>query len=178
MHESRTERDNMKKTCVFVAATLLLATPWSTNAQVLEPLAGSAKINPSPRAGLTIIAQAVFDHYFQIQTSLAQDSLENVAASAATLVEVVRKDTTGAFSPGLATQAEALAKAKDLPAARQSFKAVSGYLIQYLRANSIPAGRYHEVYCPMVNLSWLQTDETVRNPYRGKSMLHCGMLKS
>jgi hypothetical protein len=32
-------------------------------------------------------------------------------------------------------------------------------------------------YCPMVRGSWLQKDETIRNPYYGKGMLTCGEFK-
>jgi hypothetical protein len=146
----------MKNACLFIAAALLLTRTWTASAQGSEPPAGSAEINSSPPAALPGAAQTVFDYYFQIQTALAQDSLDNVAINAEAMAEIARKDTTGAFSPQLASQADAMAKAKDLPAARQPFKAVSGYLIQYLRANSVPAGTYHELYCPMKNLMWLQ----------------------
>lgn len=168
----------MERTFVFVAAALLLTSTWTANARVPEQSAGSTEMNPSPRATLPGVAQTVFDYYFQIQIALAQDSLENVMVNAGAIAEVIRKDSTGAFPPQLASQADALAKSKDLPSARQPFKAVSGYLIQYLRANSVPAGTYHELYCPMKNLNWIQTDQTVRNPYLGKAMQRCGTVKS
>lgn len=120
----------------------------------------------------------VFDYYFKIEAALAQDSLENIPVSARALAEIVRKDTTGAFPAPLANHADALAKATTLPGARQSFKAVSGYLIQYLRTSHSPIGKVHEVHCPMTNLNWLQTGELVQNPYLGKSMPRCGAFKS
>ncbi len=30
----------------------------------------------------------------------------------------------------------------------------------------------------MAKASWLQTGETVLNPYMGKAMVHCGQVKS
>ena len=119
-----------------------------------------------------------FDYYFKIEAALAQDSLENVPASAQALAEIVRKDTTGAFPAQLANHADALAKATTVPGARQPFKAVSGYLIQYLKIGHSPIGKVHELQCPMTNLNWLQTGELVQNPYLGKSMLRCGAFKS
>lgn len=168
----------MKKNCLFIAAALLLTMSWTANAQGSEPSPGSTEISPSPRAGLPGMGQTVFDYYFQIQTALARDSLEKVAVNAQALAEVVRKDASGAFSPQLAEQAAAVARANDLAAARQPFKAVSGYLIQYLRAADVPAGTVHEVHCPMKNLNWLQADTTVRNPFLGRTMLGCGTLRS
>jgi hypothetical protein len=168
----------MKNTYRFIATALLLSTIWTARAQVSEALAGSAETNPSTRATLPGLAQTVFDYYLQIQTALAQDSLENVAVNAGAVAEIARKDTTGAFSPQLGKRAEALAEAKDLRAARQTFKAVSGYLIQYLKTNKVPTGTYHEVHCPMANVNWLQTGHTVRNPYFGGPMLRCGTFES
>ena len=123
-------------------------------------------------------AQTVLDYYFKIQTTLAKDSMKNVAVNASVIAEIVRKDTTSGFPLALADQAESLARAKNIAAARQTFKAVSGYLIRYLKAGNVPIGTFHEVHCSMVNLNWLQNNTTVQNPYLGKSMLNCGTLKS
>lgn len=168
----------MKRTCLFIAAVLLLIMGWTANAQAPEPLVGNTQTNPTHLTALPGMAQAVFDYYFQIQTALARDSLEKVAVNAQALAEVVRKDASGAFSPQFAEQAAAVARANDLAAARQPFKAVSGYLIQYLRAADVPAGTVHEVHCPMKNLNWLQADTAVRNPFLGRTMLGCGTPRS
>jgi hypothetical protein len=122
----------MKRTLLLLAAAIALSAA-PTRAQGTETLALP-----------TGAAQTVFDYYFKIQTALAKDSMENVAVNAGIIAEIVRKDTTGAFPSPLASQAEALAKAKDLAAARQVFKAVSGYLIQSFRAGKAPVGT-HEV---------------------------------
>lgn len=123
-------------------------------------------------------AQTVFDYYFKIQNALAQDSTEIVAINAGAVAEIVRKDTNSGFPPALAGQADALARGKNIAAARHAFKAVSGYLIQYVKARKVPVGLFHEVHCAMVNLNWLQNHTTVRNPYLGKSRLNCGTLRS
>lgn len=160
-HMSATKRNLL---LLAIAVALLLA---PVHAQVLE--------SPALFPGA---AQTVFDYYFKIQTTLAKDSMENVAVNASVIAEIVRKDTTSGFPSPLAGQADALARAKNIAAARQTFKAVSGYLIQYLKASNVPIGTFHEVHCSMVNLNWLQNNATVQNPYLGKSMLNCGTLKS
>lgn len=120
----------------------------------------------------------VFDYYFKIQKALAEDSLENVAVSASAIAEIVRKDTGSGLPMQIAAHAEALARARDVAAARTPFKALSGYLIQFAKT-SHAVGTYHEVHCPMANVNWLQNDDkTVRNPYLGKSMPQCGAFKS
>jgi iron complex transport system permease protein len=51
-------------------------------------------------------------------------------------------------------------------------------LIKYLADNKAGKGTYHEAYCPMVKASWLQTEKNITNPYMGKAMLTCGVLKN
>jgi len=47
-----------------------------------------------------------------------------------------------------------------------------------LADNKAGKGTYHEAYCPMVKASWLQASKDINNPYMGKSMLTCGVLKN
>lgn len=127
---------------------------------------------------MTASVKSVFDGYCKIQRALAQDSLEGVPESAAVIAASVRGDPTKAFSGNVAGQAEALAQAKDLTKAREAFKPLSRSLVDDLKSSRVPAGMYHEVYCPMAKASWLQTEQTVANPYFGKAMLGCGQFKS
>ncbi|MBI2925158.1 MAG: DUF3347 domain-containing protein [Verrucomicrobia bacterium] len=121
--------------------------------------------------------KAVLDNYLIIQTALAEDSLKDVPERATAMAKAARGDTLKSLSPRVAVQAETLAKAKDLEAARAAFKPLSRSLIQELAANQVPAGHYYEVYCPMAQASWLQTDKVVKNPYMGKAMARCGRIK-
>lgn len=131
-----------------------------------------------PKLALSGAAKPVFENYLAAQASLAGDSMEKISASASALVQVVRTDTAKTFPTEVATQAEALAEAKDLAAARKAFRPLSESLIRYAKAGNIPAGTLYEVYCPMAKASWLQADKTVRNPYFGQSMLDCGQIKN
>ena len=123
-------------------------------------------------------AQSVFDGYVKIQSGLAQDSFATVQENAANLVKALQTDSAKALPTKLSEQATALANAKDLASAREAFKPFSRSLIDFLKTQNLPAGAYYEVYCPMADASWVQTDKTVANPYFGKAMLHCGQIKS
>lgn len=112
---------------------------------------------------------AVLDNYFKIQAALASDSLTGVPEAAQASAKLV----TG----NVAAQAEVLAKAKDLAAARDSFKLWSTSLIASLEKQPAQTGPYYEFYCPMAKASWLQKDKTVKNPYLGTEMPTCGELK-
>jgi hypothetical protein len=66
-----------------------------------------------------------------------------------------------------------LAKSKSLPEARSAFAGLSD------TARKIAAGQpgYYIVHCPMLKKDWVQTSETITNPYSGPKMLHCGEIE-
>lgn len=72
-----------------------------------------------------------------------------------------------------------MAESKDLEGLRKGFAKVSEAIVVMARNFSLGAGRplYH-IRCPMAfegqGATWLQPDETVRNPYYGALMLSCG----
>ncbi|MGP8201418.1 MAG: DUF3347 domain-containing protein [Limisphaerales bacterium] len=121
--------------------------------------------------------KSVYDHYLKIQGALAQDSLKGVQDNAKAIMNTVRKDDVDRFPAALSPQAETLARAGDLAAARKAFKPLSNSLVKYLADNKVPKGTYYEVYCPMADASWLQTSKDIKNPYMGKAMPDCGVIK-
>lgn len=137
-----------------------------------------ADAEPAAQPVMTPPVQAVFNNYLRVQSALAKDSLEGIAQAATDIGRSVQGDPAKRLSPHVAQQAAALGQAKDLAAAREALKPLSRSLIEYLRANQVPAGTYHEAYCPMAKASWLQTDKTIANPYMGQGMLRCGQFKS
>jgi hypothetical protein len=122
--------------------------------------------------------KSVLGHYLMIQTELAKDSVKGLDEHANAIAKAVKGDDMKMLSPDVAKQAETLAKAKDIKAAREAFKPLSTSLVKYLADNKAGKGTYHEAYCPMVKASWLQTSKDITNPYMGKSMLTCGVLKN
>ncbi|MBI5396988.1 MAG: DUF3347 domain-containing protein [Verrucomicrobia bacterium] len=132
-------------------------------------------INAAATAALAEPAKSVFGGYLQIHGALAGDSAAGVADHAAAIAAAIRADPNNTFPPQVAQQADVLAQAKDLGAAREAFKPLSRSLAQYATANKL-TGRLVVVYCPMAKGSWLQSDRNVANPYYGASMLKCGEI--
>lgn len=131
------------------------------------------------RAGdsaLTAPVKSVYDHYLKIHASLAGDSMAGVAENAEAIAQAVRADAN-ALPSETGAEAEAVAKAADLAAAREAFKPLSDSLIHYL-ANHKAKGGYVQFYCSMARASWLQADKNVRNPYLGKEMSGCGEIQN
>src|SRR5947207_14879866 len=159
---------------LFKQTTRLLAAA----ALVALPLATFAADEKNQEPALMQPVKSVLDHYLTIQTELAKDSLKGVEEHANAIAKAVKGDKMKMLSPDVAKQAETLAKAMDIKAARDAFKPLSASLVKYLADNKACQGTYHEAYCPMVKASWLQTSKDITNPYMGKSMLTCGVLKN
>lgn len=125
-------------------------------------------------AGAAVLAAAdwkpVVDPYLKIQTTLAGDSMEGVAASAAAVAAAAAK--LGAAGAPVAEAAKKLGATSDIKAARAAFMDLSETLIK--AAGEALASDIRIAYCPMVKKHWLQTDKEIRNPYYGSSMLTCG----
>jgi hypothetical protein len=140
--------------------------------------AAQAAANQAPAQPLPVSkpVQVVLDNYFQLQNALVKDSLAGVASASGEIAKSVRTDATKALSAKIAEQADAVAKAKDLEAARNAFKALSESLVDYANEQKIKG--LYVAYCPMAKASWLQTDKVVLNPYMGKAMPHCGQIKT
>src|SRR5216684_144361 len=102
--------------------------------------------------------KSVLDHYLEIQSDLAKDTLKGVDEHAAAIAKAVKGDEMKMLPPDIAKQADTIAQAKDLKAAREAFKPLSASLVKYLADSKAGIGVYHEAYCPMVKASWLQTE--------------------
>lgn len=163
----------MKEGCPMGGMDMKSATH---DGHVSAPAAGVSQ-GAMPRAVFMQPVQSVFDSYIAVQSGLAQDSIEGLAKTATDMAKAIRGDSMQMLSPKVAEQAEALAQAKDLQTARTAYKVLSQSLIKYVKSQKLPAGSYYEAYCPMAKASWLQTDKTILNPYMGKGMIHCGVIK-
>jgi hypothetical protein len=119
-------------------------------------------------------AQGVVASYLEIQAALANDSLDGVPAAAKRIAAESAK--LGATGEPVAKAAKGVAAADDIKAARDAFKPLSEAVVALVKAD--PDGHAVKLaYCPMAKASWLQTEEKIRNPYYGSSMLSCGEFR-
>jgi hypothetical protein len=159
----------LKNTARLLLALAVGAAPFAAWSVEDKKMDDSALMEP---------VKSVLDHYLQIQTELVKDSFKGVDEHATAIAKAVTADRMKMLPSVVAKQAESLAKAKDLRAAREAFKPLSGSLVKYLADNKAGQGTYHEAYCPMAKATWLQTGKAIRNPYMGKSMPSCGEFKN
>lgn len=148
----------------------LLANAFTVASLLIAGLVVKAEDTPTA-------ASATLDQYVAIQQALAEDSLEHVAHNAEAIAKAAAENKVHGLPAETAAQAEAVAKAKDIKATRDAFKKLSKSFETYLKDHPDKSGKYHTAYCPMAKAGWVQTGDTIANPYYGKSMLRCGTFK-
>jgi hypothetical protein len=107
--------------------------------------------------------------YLPIARALAADDLPAARSAAGELAKAANTDGVTPIAQG----AEAIASARDLAAARSSFKTLSREVVPLAEG----AQGFVVMTCPMAKADWVQSDAKVRNPYYGKTMLTCGAPK-
>lgn len=122
-------------------------------------------------------ARTAIDQYVAIQKALADDSMEHVAHHAKAIAKIAADHKVHQLPHKAATQAENVAKAKDIKSARVAFKELSKSFETLVRDLSDEPDDYRIAYCPMAKAGWVQTGKVIANPYYGKSMLKCGTFK-
>lgn len=120
--------------------------------------------------------KAIVASYLEIHEQLANDKIDGVKGPARAIAE--RAASMGKRGEPIAKAASALAGAGDVKGAREAFGALSDAVIAAGNAEQWKdTSPVKLAYCPMVNRSWLQKDDKIRNPYYGSQMATCGEFK-
>jgi len=121
--------------------------------------------------------KAIVASYLDIQTQLVSDKTETIASQAHAIGEQAARLTQGGAA--VASAAAALEKAGDIKAMRDAFGALSDAVVSAAKADGwTDVSGLKLAYCPMAKRSWLQSGDTIQNPYYGKSMPGCGEFKA
>ncbi len=150
-------------------AAFSLLTPLSGCSRQPAAVAGSSL--PEPTRGL-------LERYEKVRAALAADKFDDARFQAG---ELANETKAAAARPDAAEPIKTMATASATMAAqtradrlREEFKPVSVAAIKL--ASGAPG--FYVINCPMTkDGDWLQTDAKVSNPYYGKSMLECGVVK-
>jgi Cu(I)/Ag(I) efflux system membrane fusion protein len=127
---------------------------------------------------LTASEKMFLSQYENLRASLAADDLPAAKKAAAAIAESAASPHAGKEreieqAPSYIDAAKRIAEAKSLRPAREAFKTLSRFAVDLTDGQK---GYYH-LRCSMVPRGggdWIQTTNTVGNPYFGKSMLNCG----
>jgi len=147
----------------------------------ISSLLGSGKpieMADAGSVGLPKTTTAALDRLVAIQKSLAADSLDHVAHQAKAIAKAVHAHEIDGLAHETAAQADSVAGAKDIKKVREAFKKLNASFVAFLKQNPDKSGTYRIAYCPMAKADWVQTGDTIANPYFGSSMLKCGSFKN
>lgn len=165
-------------------------TSISTIAMALAVTAIAAILPQSLQAHSKEFTPTIVDRlaapYLAVQTALAKDDLEASKIGATQFIEAMkaapRDGDAKEESEALESQAQAIAKADDIAAARLAFHELSKEVITLVRhMGTTRKEPLFIVHCPMAfnnkGADWIQDSKTISNPYFGASMLRCGSVK-
>ena len=126
----------------------------------------------APKPG-SAMPSSIVEPYLQIQSALAQDSVEGVRAHAGEIATAAT--ALGAPAMKIDTAALQLASATEIEDARTKFATLSEAIVAYVDGFhlTLPEG-VRVATCSMLHKPWLQEGTDVSNPYYGKSMITCG----
>ncbi len=132
----------------------------------------------------------LLEPYFNIQKSLANDSIEGVAQNAqrfARLIQGIGLLVADKLPPGGKNKLIQLKRAaggmrsKDILVVRQYFKILSRTFIEYLEMVGLPKSikdtPIYVFHCPMSDAYWMQTQRELFNPFYGSLMLKSGQFE-
>lgn len=136
--------------------------------------------------------RAVFEDYMTIEKALVNDDSElskkgagDFLKSLANVDMKLLKEEDKAHNHWMHSEKELkasatqISKTSDIEIQRNHFIHLSAHLINAIKTFGINQKVYVD-YCPMVNNDvgafWLSTEEEIRNPYFGASMLNCGEI--
>ena len=141
-------------------------------------LCGAVMFIATARSAAAEPLKNIVESYLQIHAQLSADKTDAVKPAA---TEIARHaDAMGPGGAAIAKAATAVAAARDLKTAREAFGPLSEAVRAAVDASGPATAKelgLKLAFCPMVNRSWLQKDEKIRNPYYGSAMLECGEFK-
>jgi len=120
--------------------------------------------------------KAIVASYLDMQQQLAGDKTDTVKAQAHAIGEQAAKlEKAGSAIVSAAANVE---KAADLKAVREAFGPLSDAVVAAAKADGwTDVSGLKLAYCPMVKHTWLQTADSLQNPYFGKAMPTCGEFR-
>lgn len=119
-----------------------------------------------------------YGFYIQLKDALVASKQDEAKQISGELQKSLLIISTGKAA---ATEAANIAYAATLADQRKAFSVLSTEMSSIIKANQLTSGQLYLEYCPMANNNdgayWLSNEKAIKNPYFGKAMLSCGMVK-
>jgi hypothetical protein len=117
-------------------------------------------------------------YYYNIKNALVAGNAADAASGAAAFVKTVNSIDYKVISEGnvntLLKDAGKISETTDIKKQRGYFANFSTNMAAVAKAVKLTDKPIYYVYCPMKKAYWLSSDQAIKNPYYGSSMLTCG----
>lgn len=128
-------------------------------------------------------------HYYVLKNALANDDPGAAKAAAVSFRQVLQEQPLvkpankglqnlwSSQSVSMTASLDALNKTADLSIQRKQLEAISTSMIKLTRTLKMNKNPVFLEYCPMGKYTWLNEDQTIKNPYYGLKMQECGTVQ-
>lgn len=124
------------------------------------------------------ILNAVYQEYLNVNLALVNSNVEEAKIAANSLALGAKELEKGGV---IAERAIDITEAGALTEQREAFSELSDALIVLVKESGLASGNIYVDYCPMAMNNtggyWLSSEQGIKNPYFGDSMLTCGETK-
>lgn len=124
----------------------------------------------------------IYQNYLNIKNALVSDNADGASKYATEFVKSVESvnhnSIPKSISENLKKNAKQIADGKNIDSQRTSFAKLSTDMSSLSTSYKLDDNIVYVIYCPMKKANWLSSEEEVKNPFYGKSMLTCGSVKS
>ncbi|QNK64843.1 DUF3347 domain-containing protein [Pedobacter sp. PAMC26386] len=123
---------------------------------------------------------SLLSSYYAVKDALVADNAKLAASKAAEFIKALNagdtKITEVIKQKELAEDAGKIAASNELKSQRDYFIVFSKHMIALAKSSKLSATPVYELYCPMRKSSWLSSQQAIKNPYYGSTMLTCGKV--
>jgi hypothetical protein len=118
--------------------------------------------------------------YYNIKDALVADNANAASAKAAKFVKTANSIDYKVISEGninaVLKDAGRISETKDIKQQRNLFANLSNNMTALAKAVKLTDQPVYQQYCPMKKAYWLSSEQAIKNPYFGSSMLTCGKV--
>lgn len=161
----------------FTACNSSEHTQQDTQDSTLTMTTDSTKVKAADIKFAEARIERIFNNYLVLKNILVS-SKASEAQGAAKELALALNDFPGCENTALI--ADKISNTADLKSQRKEFTALSSDIIALFEHAELKTGAIYVQHCPMANNGdggdWVSSEQKIRNPYYGDSMLECGSV--
>lgn len=123
---------------------------------------------------------SLLPQYFAVKDALVSGNGTMASTKAGEFLETLNSINNKVISEGninaLRKDVTSISNTRDVKKQREYFSNFSNNMIALAKTLKLSNEPVYQAFCPMKKANWLSSDQTIKNPYFGSSMLNCGKV--